>query len=155
MSGSLRPSKTWARSSDRQFITVKGARAPCHFNANPVRRVSVALLVTLQLSCDAPNLRRTTNVRRHRSRSRRRCVPARAMASKGHSVDRVLLHVREVDRADPNAGDRTRRQRDVVVEAAQPPDLNRAAAAALLRIVIQGANREKLVREGEDESVQS
>lgn len=71
-----------------------------------------------------------------------------------HYVDRVLLHAREVDRADPNAHDSKTLRRDLVVEAEQPPDLNRTAAAALLQIVVQGASRERLVREREDESVQ-
>lgn len=77
------------------------------------------------------------------------------MASECHSVDRVLLHAREVNRPAPNAGDPKTLRRDVVVEAVQPPDLNRTAAAVLLRIVLQAANHERVVREGEDGSVQS
>lgn len=65
-SGTVRRLKTSPRSSDRLLITMKGEPAPCHFNANPVRRVSAALSVTLQLGHTAPKLPRTTNVlRRH------------------------------------------------------------------------------------------
>ncbi|HJQ90471.1 MAG TPA: hypothetical protein VJ950_02090 [Acidimicrobiia bacterium] len=60
-----------------------------------------------------------------------------------------------MDRADPNADDRKRLRRDILVEAVQPPDLNRSAAAALLRIVSEAADRAKVVREGDDRSVQS
>lgn len=48
--------------------------APCHPNANPLRRVSAALSVTLQLRHTAPKPPRTTNVRRRRSGSVLRCV---------------------------------------------------------------------------------
>jgi len=43
-----------ARSSDRLLIMLKGEPAPCHFNVNPVSRVSAALSVTLQLGHTAP-----------------------------------------------------------------------------------------------------
>jgi hypothetical protein len=46
-------------------------------------------------------------------------------------------------------------RRDIVVKAVQPPDLNRTAAAALLRIVLEAADRAKVVREGYERSVQS
>lgn len=77
------------------------------------------------------------------------------MALRCHSADRVLRHAREVDRTDPDAGDRKTLRCDVVVEAVQPPDLNRTAAAALLRILLQATSHEKVVGEGEDRSVQS
>jgi hypothetical protein len=67
VSGTLRLLNAWARSSDRLLIMLKGEPAPCHFNANPVSRVSAALSVTLQLGYTAPKLPRTTNVRRRRS----------------------------------------------------------------------------------------
>ena len=153
--GTVHVSKASARSADGRLITLQGEPAPCHFNANPVRRVSVALSTTLQRGHTAPNLRRTTNVRPRHPGSVPRCVPTRVVASKWHCVDRVLLHARQVDRADPDAGDRKTLRRDLVIEALQPPDLNRTAAAALLRIVLQGANHEKMVREGKDRSVQS
>jgi len=71
-----------------------------------------------------------------------------------HSIDRVLPHAREVDQGDPTAGDRKRLQRDIVVEAVLP-DLNRTAAAVLLRILLEAADRVEVVREGDDRSVQS
>jgi hypothetical protein len=60
-----------------------------------------------------------------------------------------------VDLADPNVGDRKRLRRDVVVEAVQPPDLNPTAAAALLQIVLEAADRTTVVQDGDDRSVQS
>jgi hypothetical protein len=54
----VRLSKVSARSADSNLTTPQGDPAPCHFNANPVHRVSVALSATLQLGCDAPNLPR-------------------------------------------------------------------------------------------------
>ena len=67
----------------------------------------------------------------------------------------MLPHTLEVDRADANATDAKTLRPDIVVEAAQPPDLNRTAAAALLRIVSEAADRAKVVWEGDDRSVQS
>jgi hypothetical protein len=60
-----------------------------------------------------------------------------------------------VDRADANATDAKTLRRDIVAEVVQPPELNRTAAAALLRIVMKAADRTKVVREGDDRSVQS
>jgi len=60
-----------------------------------------------------------------------------------------------VEVADPNAGDRKKLRRNIVVEAVQPPHLNRTAAAVLLRIVLEAADRAKVVQEGDDRSVQS
>lgn len=77
------------------------------------------------------------------------------MTSQRHSVDRVPRHTLEVDRADANATDAKTLRRDIVAEAVQPPDLNRTAAAALLRIVMKAVDRTKVVREGDDRSVQS
>lgn len=59
-----------------------------------------------------------------------------------------------MDRADVNATDAKGLQRDIVVEAEQP-DLNQTAAAVLLRILLEAADRAEVVREGDDRSVQS
>lgn len=139
-----------ARSADGNLITPQGDPAPCHFNANPVRRMSVALSATLQLGCTCRDDQSAGPPLPARSPLRATCV----VASKGHYGDRVVPHAQQMDLADPIAGDR-KRPRRVVVETPQRPDLNRPAAAALLRIVLEAADRAKVVREVDDRSVQS
>lgn len=82
-------------------------------------------------------------------------VPTRVLASRWHSADRVQRHAREVDRPEPQPVDRKRLRRDVDVEAAHPPNLNRPAAAALLRIVLRAANHDDASNNGGTRSVQS
>lgn len=155
VSRTLRLGLTSARSCHRQLITPKRELAPCHPNANPVRRVSATLSATLQLGHAAPKCRaqgpRGAGAQDRVSASSR----LELLASKWHSADRVGSHPREVDRPEPHAHDRKTLRSDVVVEAAQPPRLNRTAAAALLRIVLQAAYHDDAYGEGRDRPVQS
>ena len=159
-SGSHRDARNAPHAEDGSALVGLNAHHPASVSPHPVismptlsTRVSVALSATLQLGSGPPNLPRTTDPW---------CRPRAGVAggaygrvaSQRHSVDRVLPHAQEVDRADP-ATDRKMSRRDVVVEAEQPPDLNRRAAAVLLRILLEGASRGDLVQEGEDRSVQS
>jgi hypothetical protein len=60
-----------------------------------------------------------------------------------------------VHRAKPEANVEAISKGDVIVEAAHAPSLNRAAAAALLQIVLEAADHDDVSGEGSDRSVQS